>query len=129
VLRSEQGFQSAEGGSIRNFPLTPQEDEQARQQAEANEARRMLEDSESDSDDSDDPSGGDKKRSAGGRQGGRSGEKPSEDHVEKLEEKLEAAQADQKNLFLIIFQVNLIRYSFPLEINCITGKLAIDILR
>merc|ERR1740122_214966 len=32
------------------------------------------------------------------------GEKPSEDQVEKLEERLEAAQADQKNLFLIIFQ-------------------------
>jgi nuclear cap-binding protein subunit 1 len=72
---------------------------------EANEARRMLEDSESDSDDSDDTAGVDKKRSAGGRSGGRGGEKPSEDHVEKLEEKLEAAQADQKNLFLIIFQV------------------------
>ena len=72
---------------------------------EANEARRMLEDSESDSDDT---SGVDKKRSTGGRQGGRGGEKPSEDHVEKLEEKLEAAQADQKNLFLIIFQVILL---------------------
>ena len=36
---------------------------------------------------------------------GRGGDKPSEDQVEKLEEKLEAAQADQKNLFLIIFQV------------------------
>ena len=32
------------------------------------------------------------------------GEKPTEEHVEKLEERLEAAQADQKNLFLIIFQ-------------------------
>ena len=51
--------------------------------------------------------GGDKKRNGAGRSagGGPSGEKPSEDHVEKLEEKLEAAQADQKNLFLIIFQV------------------------
>merc|ERR1711953_414889 len=36
--------------------------------------------------------------------GNKSGEKPSEDQVEKLEERLEAAQADQKNLFLIIFQ-------------------------
>ncbi|CAG9772575.1 unnamed protein product [Ceutorhynchus assimilis] len=31
-------------------------------------------------------------------------EKPSEEIVERMEEKLEAAQADQKNLFLIIFQ-------------------------
>ncbi len=36
---------------------------------------------------------------------GPSGEKPTEEQVEKLEEKLEAAQGDQKNLFLIIFQV------------------------
>lgn len=35
----------------------------------------------------------------------KSGERPSEDVVERMEEKLEAAQADQKNLFLIIFQV------------------------
>ena len=34
----------------------------------------------------------------------KSEEKPSEDQVEKMEERLEAAQADQKNLFLIIFQ-------------------------
>lgn len=32
------------------------------------------------------------------------GEKPTEEVVERMEEKLEAAQADQKNLFLIIFQ-------------------------
>lgn len=32
-------------------------------------------------------------------------ERPSEDVVERMEEKLEAAQSDQKNLFLIIFQV------------------------
>ncbi|CAB4063026.1 NCBP1 [Lepeophtheirus salmonis] len=32
------------------------------------------------------------------------GERPTEEQVEKLEEKLESAQADQKNLFLIIFQ-------------------------
>lgn len=31
-------------------------------------------------------------------------EKPTEEYVERMEEKLEAAQADQKNLFLIIFQ-------------------------
>lgn len=35
------------------------------------------------------------------------GERPSEDVVERMEEKVEAAQADQKNLFLIIFQVNI----------------------
>ena len=34
----------------------------------------------------------------------KSEDKPSEDQVEKLEERVEAAQADQKNLFLIIFQ-------------------------
>ncbi|XP_063973553.1 nuclear cap-binding protein subunit 1 [Diachasmimorpha longicaudata] len=32
------------------------------------------------------------------------GERPSEEVLERMEEKLEAAQADQKNLFLIIFQ-------------------------
>lgn len=32
-------------------------------------------------------------------------DRPSEEVVERMEEKLEAAQADQKNLFLIIFQV------------------------
>ena len=41
------------------------------------------------------------------------GERPSEDVVERMEEKLEAAQADQKNLFLIIFQVS----SWQLTIN------------
>ena len=34
------------------------------------------------------------------------GDRPSEEAVERMEEKLEAAQADQKNLFLIIFQVS-----------------------
>lgn len=38
----------------------------------------------------------------------RNKEKPSEDVVERMEEKLEAAQADQKNLFLIIFQVQIL---------------------
>jgi nuclear cap-binding protein subunit 1 len=33
------------------------------------------------------------------------GERPSEDVLERMEEKLEAAQGDQKNLFLIIIQV------------------------
>merc|ERR1712142_480949 len=45
------------------------------------------------------------KEAAEARRGGnRPVEKPSEEAVEKLEERLEAAQADQKNLFLIIFQ-------------------------
>jgi len=65
---------------------------------EASEARRMIEDSESDSSDSENEDGS-KRR---GRN--RPVEKPSEEAVEKLEERLEAAQADQKNLFLIIFQ-------------------------
>lgn len=34
--------------------------------------------------------------------------KPTEEEIEKMEEKLETAQADQKNLFLIIFQVCLL---------------------
>jgi nuclear cap-binding protein subunit 1 len=68
---------------------------------EAADARKMIEDSESESDDSDDEN----KRNGGRKNAAKSGEKPSEDQVEKLEEKLEAAQADQKNLFLIIFQV------------------------
>lgn len=33
------------------------------------------------------------------------GDKPTEEAVERMEEKLESAQSDQKNLFLIIFQV------------------------
>merc|ERR550519_467398 len=65
---------------------------------EAGEARRMIEDSESS--DSDEEGGG------GGKRGRRPRplERPTEESVEKLEERLEAAQADQKNLFLIIFQ-------------------------
>lgn len=69
---------------------------------EAAEARRMIEDSDSDSDDSDEDAAN--KRNGGRASAGGDGEKPSEDQVERLEEKLEAAQADQKNLFLIIFQ-------------------------
>jgi len=69
---------------------------------EASDARKMIEDSESDSDDSDEEN---KRNGSHGRsRDHKSGEKPSEDQVEKLEERLEAAQADQKNLFLIIFQ-------------------------
>merc|ERR1719283_382102 len=67
---------------------------------EAAEARRMIEDSESESSDSEGENGGGKAR----RGRNRPTEKPTEESVEKLEERLEAAQADQKNLFLIIFQ-------------------------
>ena len=56
------------------------------------EARERLRRAETDSDESEDDN----------REG-----KPTEDMVERMEEKLEAAQADQKNLFLIIFQVNI----------------------
>ena len=70
---------------------------------EATEARRMIEDSESESSDSDEEGGG---GGGGGKRGRRPRplERPTEESVEKLEERLEAAQADQKNLFLIIFQ-------------------------
>ena len=70
---------------------------------EATEARRMIEESDSESDNE---SGGDDDMKERKRNGSKAekGEKPTEEHVEKLEEKLEAAQADQKNLFLIIFQ-------------------------
>merc|ERR1712156_38724 len=67
----------------------------------ATEARRMIEDSESESSDSEEEGGG-----GGGKRGRRPRplDRPTEESVEKLEERLEAAQADQKNLFLIIFQ-------------------------
>ena len=93
---------------------------------EANDARKMIEDSEdSDSDSDHDTKKGiikqegdnnknsDNNRGSTGSGSGPGsganavplGEKPTEEQVEKLEERLEAAQADQKNLFLIIFQV------------------------
>ena len=74
---------------------------------EAAEARRMIEESDSDNSDNDSANEMDDKDKRSGRKSGNGngGEKPTEEHVEKLEEKLEAAQADQKNLFLIIFQV------------------------
>merc|ERR1711936_1524244 len=58
----------------------------------------MIEDSENDSSDSENEDNNKRNRR------NRPVEKPSEEVVEKLEERLEAAQADQKNLFLIIFQ-------------------------
>lgn len=45
------------------------------------------------------------------------GERPSEEVVERMEEKLEAAQADQKNLFLIIFQVCFLLKKFRQKIG------------
>ena len=69
---------------------------------EATDARKMIDDSGSDSDDSDD----EKRNGSSRHMRDKSGDKPSEEQVEKLEEKLEAVQADQKNLFLIIFQVS-----------------------
>jgi len=74
---------------------------------EASDARKMIDESESG--DSDDSEGDDnkvtgKKNNIGAAATVGSGEKPTEEQVEKLEEKLEAAQGDQKNLFLIIFQ-------------------------
>lgn len=75
---------------------------------EVSDARKMVNDSDSnDTDDSDDNSGKSKDREKEKEKIG--GEKPTEDQVEKLEEKLEAAQGDQKSLFLIIFQVRSFR--------------------
>merc|ERR1719427_2255069 len=68
----------------------------AKLQKDASEARKAIEYSDSDSSDSEDES-----RS---RRENKPTERPTEDQVEKLEDKLESAQADQKNLFLLIFQ-------------------------
>lgn len=57
---------------------------------EAREQRRGHTDSDSESSSEDDESR----------------PKPTEEEIERMEERLEAAQADQKNLFLIIFQVS-----------------------
>merc|ERR1739844_363494 len=73
---------------------------------EASEARRMIDESDSDNSVNDSANEMDEKDKRSGRKtgNGNGSEKPTEEHVERLEEKLEAAQADQKNLFLIIFQ-------------------------
>lgn len=70
------------------------------------EARERLRHAESDSDESEDGDGeGNNNSSKHAVSGvGDDHEKPSEDMVDRMEERLEAAQADQKNLFLIIFQ-------------------------
>lgn len=71
------------------------------------EALERLRHAESDSDESEDGDGeGNNNSGQRGKSGGADDhEKPSEDMVDRMEERLEAAQADQKNLFLIIFQV------------------------
>jgi hypothetical protein len=76
---------------------------------ELTEARERLRHAESDSDESEDGDGEGNNNSA---QRGMSDdhEKPSEDMVDRMEERLEAAQADQKNLFLIIFQARSLSY-------------------
>ena len=61
---------------------------------ELSDARERLGRGESDSDSDNENKNNDEK------------EKPTEEMVDRMEEKLEAAQADQKNLFLIIFQVS-----------------------
>merc|ERR1712043_84780 len=73
---------------------------------EASEARRMIDESDSDNSDNDSANEMDEKKKRSGRKtgNGNGSEEPTEEHVERLEEKLEAAKADQKNLFLIIFQ-------------------------
>lgn len=68
----------------------------ARLQREVNEAReRRVGNDSDDSSDSDDED----------QQQQQQRPRPSEEEIERMEEKLEGAQADQKNLFLIIFQV------------------------
>ena len=56
-------------------------------------------------------------RSGGGSSGdesddSRGDDRPTEEMLERMEERLESAQGDQKNLFLIIFQVYYIYYIF-----------------
>lgn len=81
------------------------------------EARERLRHAESDSDESEDGDGeGNNNTSKHGiSAAGDDHEKPSEDMVDRMEERLEAAQADQKNLFLIVFQARLWSYVVPLK--------------
>lgn len=64
---------------------------------ELSHAREKLASADSSSESSDEDESRNKKKSD-------DQEKPTEEMVEKMEEKLEQAQANQKNLFLIIFQ-------------------------
>lgn len=72
----------------------------SRLQRELSDARDKMRRHDSDSESDDERNGGKRSRVEPEEK-----EKPSEEMVERMEEKLEAAQADQKNLFLIIFQV------------------------
>lgn len=63
-----------------------------------NEAKEKLSRAESSSSDSEDDGANNKRKKND------SGDKPTEEMVEKMEEKLEAANVDQKRLFLIVFQ-------------------------
>lgn len=65
---------------------------------ELNEAKEKLSRAESSSSDSEDDGANNKRKKND------SGDKPTEEMVEKMEEKLEAANVDQKRLFLIVFQ-------------------------
>lgn len=65
--------------------------------SELSEAKDKLSRVESSSDDSEDEAAGKRKKIE-------IGEKPTEEVVERMEEKLEQANVDQKRLFLIVFQ-------------------------
>lgn len=66
---------------------------------ELTEAKEKLSRAESSSSESEDETGANNKRKKI-----EVGDKPTEEMVEKMEEKLEAANVDQKRLFLIVFQ-------------------------
>ncbi|KAF4525537.1 hypothetical protein B566_EDAN015845 [Ephemera danica] len=77
----------------------------SRLSAELAEARERLRRAESHSSESDDePEAGSSSAPHKASTSMEEKERPSEEMVERMEERLEAAQADQKNLFLIIFQ-------------------------
>lgn len=71
--------------------------------SELHESRERLRRAESHSSESDEEMG-DSSGPSAAKQVVEEKDKPTEEMVERMEEKLEAAQADQKNLFLIIFQ-------------------------
>lgn len=83
----------------------------SRLQRELTEARDKMRRHDSDSESEDD-----RKRR---REDHDEKEKPTEEAVESMEEKLEAAQADQKNLFLIIFQVRHLDCCCLLYYHCV----------
>nr|CAG4640733.1 EOG090X03JL [Eulimnadia texana] len=78
----------------------------SRLERELNDARDKLRaaPSDSSSDDDEEHNGASSSRKRTDSTGQKDTELPTEETVERMEEKLEAAQADQKNLFLIIFQ-------------------------